>query len=481
MNRLSTAAFAALVSLFFTASALAASDAEISSLREEIESMKAEYENRISRMEDRLREMEKKKSAEEKLSAKDGSRSFAGRTVRDNDFNPAVGVVFGGRYANFSSDDGEIPGFPLGHEGERGKEGISIGETEVNLTANVDDKFRGSMTTALADHGGAIEVELEEAYVETLPGLGLPAGAGIKAGRAFWTLGYLNEHHSHVDDFADRPLPYRAFLDKAFNDDGAQVSYVLPTGFYVEVGGGVFRGDDFPFGGASGGDVKTFSGFARVGGDIGRNSSFRIGGYILDGKASGRAVGDGHGHGEEGHAEHDEHEEHDEGEEHGEHEEEEGVGNLELFSEGAFTGDTRLYIADMRYTWAPTGNPRQQELILQGEYFRRAEKGLYVLEEGEEVTERRLNGSAHGWYAQGVYKFTRSLRAGVRYSRLHSPGDAGAGQDPYAIALMTDWTNSEFSRWRLQYNRESFEKNRADNQFILQYVMSIGAHGAHKY
>ena len=479
MNRLSVAAFAALVSLFFTASALAASDAEMSSLREEIKSMKAEYENRISQMESRLREMEKRKSAKKRLPAKDGSRGFAGRAVSSNDFNPAVGVVFGGSFSKFSSDDGGIPGFPLGHEGERGNEGISIGETEVNLTANVDDKFRGSMTTALADHGGAVEIELEEAYVETLPGLGLPAGASIKAGRAFWTLGYLNEHHTHADDFADRPLPYRAFLDNAFNDDGAQVSYVLPTGFYVEVGGGVFRGDDFPFGGASGEDINTFSGFARVGGDIGRNSSFRIGGYILDGKASARSVGDGHGHGEDEHG-HEEDEEHEGEDEHEEHEEE-MVGNLELFSEGAFTGDSRLYIADMRYTWAPTGNPRHQELILQGEYFRRVEKGTYVLEEGDEVTTRTLDGSAHGWYAQGVYKFTRSLRAGVRYSRLHSPGDAGTGQDPYAIALMTDWTNSEFSRWRLQYNRESFEKNRTDNQFILQYVMSIGAHGAHKY
>ena len=476
MNRLSAAVLSAFVSLFFTVSAPAASGEEISSLREEIEAMKAEYETRISQMESRLREMEEKGSGKQKTSLKAGSRELAGRSVRNNDFNPSIGVVLGGRYANFSSGDGEIPGFPLRHEGERGKEGISIGETELNFAASVDDKFYGSVTSALADSEGEIEVELEEAYVETLPGLGLPAGASIKAGRAFWTLGYLNEHHSHVDDFADRPLPYRAFLDKAFNDEGAQVSYVLPAGFYAEVGGGVFRGDDFPFGGASGGDVNSFSAFARVGGDIGRNSSFRIGGYVLDGEASGRAAGGGHGHEESAEGEHGEHEE-----EEGEHEEEEGVGNLELFSEGAFTGDTRLYVADLRYTWAPTGNPRQREVIFQGEYFRRSEKGVYLLEEGDEITERRLDGSAHGWYAQGVYKFTRSLRAGVRYSRLYSPADSGAGRDPYAVALMADWTNSEFSRWRFQYNRETLGGGSSDNQFILQYVMSIGAHGAHKY
>ena len=63
----------------------------------------------------------------------------------------------------------------------------------------------------------------------------------VKAGRAFWTLGYLNEHHSHTDDFADRPLPYRVFFNQAFNDDGAEVSYVLATDFYSEIGGGLFR------------------------------------------------------------------------------------------------------------------------------------------------------------------------------------------------------------------------------------------------
>ena len=34
---------------------------------------------------------------------------------------------------------------------------------------------------------------------------------------------------------ADRPLPYRAFLNKAYNDDGIEVSYVLPTDFILKL------------------------------------------------------------------------------------------------------------------------------------------------------------------------------------------------------------------------------------------------------
>ena len=46
---------------------------------------------------------------------------------------------------------------------------------------------------------------------------------------------------------------------------------------------------------------------------------------------------------------------------------------------------------------------------------------------------------------------------------------------------MTDWTNSEFSRVRLQFNSAELAAGQNDSQFMLQYIMSIGAHGAHKY
>jgi hypothetical protein len=56
-----------------------------------------------------------------------------------------------------------------------------------------------------------------------------------------------------------------------------------------------------------------------------------------------------------------------------------------------------------------------------------------------------------------------------------------AGHDPDTISIMGDWTNSEFGRLRLQYNREELSSGTDDNQFVLQYIMSFGAHGAHAY
>jgi hypothetical protein len=46
---------------------------------------------------------------------------------------------------------------------------------------------------------------------------------------------------------------------------------------------------------------------------------------------------------------------------------------------------------------------------------------------------------------------------------------------------MLDFSNSEFSRFRLQYNREA-GRGFDDRDFVfLQYIGSLGSHGAHRY
>jgi len=413
---------------------------------EEIRALKQSYETRISDLETRLKDIAEKKRAQ---TPETPASPSSGATVFGNGFNPSIGVILNGKASSFSRKTSEIAGFGVGEEGERGKEGLAIDESELNFSANVDDKFHGSLTAAIVREEGEDKVELEEAYIQTLPGAGLPTGSRIKAGRAFWALGYLNEHHTHADDFADRPLPYRVYLNNAFNDDGVQLSYVLPTDFYSEIGGGAFRGDDFPAGGSSSG-LGAWSAYARIGGDIGDNQSWRVGGYVLGSDVNSRAS------------------------------------NEDMVT---FIGQSRLYAADLRYTWAPTGNPKQSEVILQGEYFHRSEDGTY--EDADAGTGPvAFDDGSSGWYMQGVYKFAPSWRVGARYARMDAPGvpagltgsalDSG-GHDPDAISVMGDWTNSEFGRVRLQYNREELSSGADDNQFILQYIMSIGAHGAHAY
>ena len=422
--------------------AQAADSKELQAVLKEVREMKQAYETRIQSLEAQINTLSKNQSKgnEKQIPASDNTR------VKSNAFNPSVSAVIVGTATSFSRAASEVAGFGIGEEGERGSEGLSLGETELNFSANIDDKFYGSVTAAIVREDGSDKVELEEAFFQTLPGAGLPEGFQLKAGRAFWKLGYLNEHHQHADDFADRPLTHRVFLNKSFNDDGAEVSYVLPTDIYAEVGGGVFRGDDFPFGGSASG-LGGWSAFGRIGGDIGDDQSWRLGGYTLQGDVNARQT------------------------------------NEDTIT---FTGKSNLYAVDLRYTWAPTGNASEQEVILQAEYFHRFEDGEYNVGNGLVS----FDDDAGGWYAQAVYKFAPAWRVGARYSMMHAPdtplglvGSAldSAGHDPHAFAVMGDWTNSEYGRIRVQYNHEELADNRTDNQFFLQYIMSIGAHGAHPY
>ena len=52
------------------------------------------------------------------------------------------------------------------------------------------------------------------------------------------------------------------------------------------------------------------------------------------------------------------------------------------------------------------------------------------------------------------------------------------GATPMRNSIMTDYSTSEFGRFRLQYNRDQ-SRPAIDNQIILQYTVSLGAHGAH--
>ena len=419
---------------------MAQSKTDSAAILKEIKALKEAYEKRTAELEKKIKALQAKQTQQ---SAKGSAPASTGRNIKDNSFNPSIGLVLNGKSASFSRRTApEIAGFGIGEEGERGSEGLSIDETELNFSANIDDKFYGSTTAAIVREDGEDKVELEEAYLQTLPGSGLPDGFRIKAGRAFWTIGYLNEQHAHADDFADRPLPYRVYLNKAYNDDGLEFSYVLPTDQYAEIGGGVFRGDDFPAGGSVSG-MGGLSAYARTGGDIGDNQSWRVGAYTLRSDAVSRAT-----------------------------------------EEGAltFVGNSYLYAADLRYTLAPSGNAKNQEIILQGEYFTRLEDGTYNSLAYDETTS--------GWYVQGVYKFAPALRIGARYSRMETAdtpaGLAGTAVDagehnPETYSVMADWTNSEYGRIRFQYNIEDLTDGVTDRQFYIQYVMSLGAHGAHSY
>ncbi|MGH6631407.1 MAG: hypothetical protein ACREB3_16895, partial [Burkholderiales bacterium] len=142
-------------------------------------------------------------------------------------------------------------------------------------------------------------------------------------------------------------------------------------------------------------------------------------------------------------------------------------------------------------------NYRERNLVLQSEFFHRHENGALDLDESTGLVPGHYQGDQDGVYAQAVYQFMPRWRVGLRYEELDSGNtDIGlvnsgaltaadfpllAENDPKRTTAMVDFLPSEFSRFRLQFARDEARFNEADNQVFLQYIMSLGAHGAHKF
>lgn len=421
-----------------------AQETEIESLRTAIEELRADYDARIAELEQRLAAAEQSVST---TNAETRTVTSAGIS-RSAAFNPAIGVIFQGQAWNYSEepDDYVVQGFPYGGEAGPVSEGLGLGETELIMNANVDDKFTAWLTAVLALEDGESVIEIEEAWVEATA---LPAGFGARFGRFFSELGYLNTRHSHTWDFTDQPLPYQAFLGGQYLDNGVQMRWLAPTDLYVEVGAEWFEGSRYPAAGSANSGYGSHTLFAKFGGDIGTSSSWLAGLSYLDGKAVDRPSGD----------------------------EDEPL---------LFSGDSTLANAQFVWKWAPNGNWKQKNLVIQSEYFWRQEDGAYTV---EGATPALYDVDQEGWYVQAVYQPVPRWRFGGRVDGL-STDDPGAlfdgtllaapEDDPMRYSLMLDWSNSEFSRLRLQFTRD--EAGPSDGtEWGLQYIHSIGAHGAHAF
>jgi len=419
------------VGTLFVGDAFAA-DSELDLLREEVAILRADYETRIAALEERLAAAENSQVSAPVPQASVRTGNAAS--------NPAIGVIFQGQAWNYGKDPGDysIPGFPLGGEAGPFDEGLAIGEAEINISANVDDKFTAWLTAPLVVEDGEAIIEIEEAWLEATA---LPAGLSARFGRFFSGIGYLNNKHAHSWDFADQPLPYQAFLGDQYLDDGIQVRWIAPTDIYVEAGAEVFRGSRYPAGGSAHSGYGANSLFVNLGGDIGGDHSWLAGLSYLNATSIERESGD------------------------------EDAPLL-------FDGDSATTIAQFVYKWAPNGNWKQRNLVVSSEFFWRSEDGDYTLPGGGPLV---ANNDQRGWYLQAAYQPFPRWRFGARFDQLSGDNPFGPEDDePMRYSLMTDWSNSEFSRLRLQYTRDEAGFS-SDDQWGLQYILSIGAHGGHSF
>lgn len=362
-----------------------------------------------------------------------------------NAFNPDIALILSGTYNEFQHDPGNyaIPGFALAEETSPGERGFALGESELSISANIDPDWYGLITLALAGDGS---MGVENAFVQNTS---LGNGLTLRAGRFFSGIGYLNEQHAHTWDFVDAPLAYRAFLGNQYKDDGVQIRWVAPTDLYMEFGAEGMAGSGFPAGGNADKGRGSHSAFVHIGDDVGDSNSWRAGLSYLSTKSVDRTT-------------------------------------ISAAGDDLFNGDSNLVVADFVWKWAPGGNATEQNFKLQAEYMQADNNGDFTPAGGSAAP---YKAKADGWYLQGIYQFTHGWRIGLRHDELkaNDPGTAFSGSvldrqghTPQRNSIMVDYSNSEFSRLRLQFNRDD-SGTTTDDQWLLQYQMSLGAHGAHQF
>jgi len=427
--------------------AQAVTDADLASLRAEFQQqldqkfkeLQATYEARLKEMEARLTDQ---------TTAEQATRPPASAA------NPELSLILQGSYVQHKPGERRPTGF-LGDAGIGAPtRGFSLNDTELILAANIDPYFRGLANVILADG----RANVEEAWFQTLS---LDHGLTLKGGRFISGIGYANEQHPHAWDFADNNLMYQILFGEHFVQDGLQLKWLAPTETFLELGMEVGNGNAFPGANMAGGrnGAGSWAAFGHLGGDVGESNAWRAGLSWLSARPKEREsllVDNG------------------------------GVDTSNLFS-----GRSRTWIADFIWKWAPDGNPKERNFKFQSEYFQRDEDGDLIYDPTGVHSPGAYRARQSGWYAQGVYQFMPHWRAGLRYDRLNRGSlDYGANNaallastySPTRWSLMTDYAPSEFSLFRLQLARDhAMLGNPDDNQATVQYIYSLGPHGAHKF
>lgn len=367
------------------------------------------------------------------------------------------------------------------HEHGAIEEGFNLRETELVLSATVDSLFDAYANLAFAVDG----VELEEAWFRTRT---LPAGWQIKGGKFFSGIGYQNTKHPHSWDFVDQNLAYLGTLgDHGLNDTGVQLTWAPATDTYLQFGVEALQGheqekfgtavdlddvatellDELAIGtgdaeadGLPGVDRRgpqIYTAFVKVAPDLGTDHALQLGvSYALH----------------KGHQE--------------AHEEGDPVTDI-FYTDGEAT----LLGLEAVYKRSATGRNGAGAVRVQAEYLLLEKDGEILYHSTPAEIGETVTGSQDGFYLQGVYGVAPRWETGLRYDVTGLTNEVTEGgatttlDESSRISAVVTFRPSEFSYWRLQLSEADITDESGANenftQLMLQYNLSLGAHGAHSF
>lgn len=331
--------------------------------------------------------------------------------------------------------------------------GLALGHSDVLLRGALNEHLSAEAILGFHTEDKKLQNHVENAWLQTRS---LPNGIQFRFGRFASQIGYLNELHPHADDFTERPLLHRGFFGGHWYDDGIRANWIAPTPFYLRVGAEVFGGRKLVPEATTDSKSQVSTLNLKMGNDIGQSGSWQWG------------ISQVHNKREAVVAVHDP--------------------SALTHSHAASYSGKRMWVSDLVWKWAPDGNNRNQQLRLNWEYAQVDGINRYA--------EHSISHRASSMGA--VWKFNSAWEAGARsdWLRVHKPEDHGAGVEFTTgrlkeNAIMIAYKPSHTQTLRLQFTQQSASGANDEGEAVfanpvkrsiqLQYVIGIGAHGAHAY
>ncbi|TMI70798.1 MAG: hypothetical protein E6H09_15310 [Bacteroidetes bacterium] len=322
---------------------------------------------------------------------------------------------------NVNPDIGVIGDFQ-GSYISRGKKNFNayLNETELSLQAVVDPYARADFFLSFGrdPETGKYGVEVEEGYLTTLS---LPARLQLKAGKFKEAVGRINPMHAHALPFIDLPNAYVNYFGDGLNDEGASLSWLLPTKkVYQELIFQVTSGlGESPIFNRGENNRLIYLGHLKNSFTLNDNATLEIGLTGITGpNDSSRA--------------------------------------------------TNLGAADITYKWKPVKLNTYKSLTWQSE--------LYYSQANYTTTDSR---NSFGLYSFLQYQLAKRWFLTGRYDYAEKPYDRSIVEQAYS--LTTGWYATEFSKIELEGKTTDDTIGSRYYQAWLRWIFVIGAHGAHQY
>jgi hypothetical protein len=345
---------------------------------------------------------------------------YGGAAAGSKVFNPDIAVI-----GNFLGAMGRNTVAP--------SPALEMHESEASFQAVVDPYARADFFFAFGEQG----VELEEGYL-TLTSL--PWGLLTKVGKMRAAFGKVNTMHDHVLPWTDRPIVTENLVggDEGITDAGISVARLISNPwFFLEATGQVYRGDSGPieqplFVAAKPGNL-AYVGHLRGYHDITEATNIDLGVSYANGHNGAGLPAD--------------------------------ITSLK----------TQLFGVDATLRWRPLQRSIYRSFVGRGEWIASQREQLSGRRRQLQITRE----DASGFYLSGDYQFARRWFAGARLDRSGQATD-GSLVDTGGSFVVTFWP-SEFSQVRGQYRRTNYADGPTANEFLFQFMFSIGAHGAHPF